>query len=42
MESYDAVVIGSGVNGLVAAAELGLAGWSVAIVEQHADLGRVS
>lgn len=39
MESYDAVVIGSGVNGLVAAAELGLAGWSVAIVEQHADLG---
>lgn len=37
--TVDAVVIGSGVNGLVAAAELGNAGWSVALVEQAADLG---
>ncbi len=39
MESFEAVVIGSGVNGLVAAAELGLAGWKVALIEQHPQLG---
>lgn len=37
--TVDAVVIGSGVNGLVAAAELAKAGWSVALVEQAPDLG---
>ena len=39
MEPFDAVVIGSGVNGLVAAAELGLAGWRVAIIERNENLG---
>lgn len=36
---FDAVVIGSGINGLVAAAELARAGWSVALVEKNADIG---
>lgn len=35
----DAVVVGSGINGLVAAAELARAGWSVVLVERNADLG---
>src|SRR5699024_1983142 len=39
METYDAVVIGSGINGLVATAELALAGWKVALVEQAQHLG---
>nr|BFE66394.1 NAD(P)/FAD-dependent oxidoreductase [Dactylosporangium thailandense] len=39
MATVDAVVIGSGINGLVAAAELALAGWSVALVERNRDLG---
>ena len=39
MDTYDVVVIGAGVNGLVAAAELGTAGWSVALVEQNSRLG---
>ena len=39
MDTYDAIVIGSGVNGLVAAAELATEGWSVAIVEQNDRLG---
>ncbi|MEX5270588.1 phytoene desaturase family protein [Kocuria sabuli] len=39
METYDAVVIGSGINGLVAAAELGLAGWSVAVIERNQRIG---
>jgi phytoene dehydrogenase-like protein len=39
VETYDAVVIGAGVNGLVAAAELALAGWSVAVVERNQRLG---
>lgn len=38
-EEFDAVVIGSGVNGLVATAELALAGWSVALVERDDRLG---
>ncbi|GAB3860506.1 hypothetical protein GCM10027610_101560 [Dactylosporangium cerinum] len=32
-------MIGSGINGMVAAAELALAGWSVALVERNRDLG---
>ena len=39
MDTYDVVVIGAGVNGLVAAAELATAGWSVALVEQNSRLG---
>ncbi|MEQ0558313.1 NAD(P)/FAD-dependent oxidoreductase [Amycolatopsis sp. NEAU-NG30] len=39
MSEYDAVVIGSGINGLVAAAELAREGWSVAVVERNAVLG---
>ena len=39
METYDAVVIGAGVNGLVAAAELALAGWSVAVIERNQRVG---
>lgn len=42
MDTYDAIVIGSGVNGLVAAAELATEGWSVAIVEQNDRLDRKS
>ncbi|MGW1044660.1 phytoene desaturase family protein [Streptomyces sp. NPDC002547] len=37
--TFDAVVIGSGVNGLVAAAELAKDGWSVALVERSDRLG---
>lgn len=36
---YDAVVIGSGINGLVAAAELAGAGWSVCLIERQDRLG---
>ncbi|MGW5443501.1 phytoene desaturase family protein [Streptomyces asiaticus] len=39
MAEADAVVVGSGVNGLVAAAELALAGWSVILVEREPDIG---
>lgn len=39
MAEADAVVVGSGVNGLVAAAELALAGWSVVLVERNHDIG---
>ncbi|WP_340540105.1 phytoene desaturase family protein [Nocardioides sp. GXZ039] len=37
--SYDAVVIGAGINGMVAAAELAGAGWRVALVDEHDRLG---
>jgi phytoene dehydrogenase-like protein len=35
----DAIVVGSGINGLVAAAELAQAGWSVILVERNATIG---
>ena len=35
----DAVVIGAGINGIVAAARLAEAGWSVALVEAHERIG---
>ncbi|GHH79641.1 FAD-dependent oxidoreductase [Streptomyces sulfonofaciens] len=38
-DATDAVVIGSGVNGLVAAAELAGAGWSVRLFERNERLG---
>ena len=36
---YDAVVVGAGPNGLTAAAVLGLAGLSVKVLEQNAEIG---
>ena len=39
MTSYDAIVIGSGPNGLVAANHLVDAGWSVLVLEGQPDLG---
>jgi hypothetical protein len=38
-EEADAIVIGSGINGLVAAAELAQAGWSVILLERNAEIG---
>lgn len=35
----DAVIIGSGINGLVAAAELARAGWSVVVIERNPEIG---
>ena len=37
--AFDAVVIGAGINGLVAAAELAGAGWRVALVDERDRLG---
>jgi phytoene dehydrogenase-like protein len=37
--SYDAVIVGAGPNGLTAAAVLGLAGLSVAVLERNARIG---
>ncbi|SDM07538.1 phytoene desaturase family protein [Nonomuraea jiangxiensis] len=39
MDEVDAVVVGAGINGLVAAAELAKAGWAVALVEGNQDIG---
>jgi phytoene dehydrogenase-like protein len=38
-DRFDAVVVGAGINGLVAAAELAGAGWRVALVDEHDRLG---
>lgn len=38
-ETVDAVVVGAGINGMVAAAELAGAGWSVALVDERDRLG---
>lgn len=38
-DAYDAVVVGAGVNGMVAAAELAGAGWSVALVDERDRIG---
>jgi phytoene dehydrogenase-like protein len=35
----DAVIIGSGINGMVAAAELARAGWKVALLERNTSIG---
>lgn len=37
--AYDAVVVGAGINGLVAAAELAGAGWRVALVDERDRIG---
>jgi phytoene dehydrogenase-like protein len=39
MDEADAIVVGSGINGLVAAAELARAGWSVILLERNAEIG---
>ncbi|MGJ3507878.1 phytoene desaturase family protein [Enemella sp. A6] len=39
MNNFDAIVVGSGINGLVAAAELSGAGWRVCLVEANDRLG---
>jgi len=39
IDTVDAVVVGSGINGMVAAAELSRAGWSVALVERNPSIG---
>ncbi|MEV0073108.1 FAD-dependent oxidoreductase [Amycolatopsis sp. NPDC050768] len=39
MRTYDAIVIGGGHNGLVAALYLAKAGWSVAVVERNDSVG---
>jgi phytoene dehydrogenase-like protein len=39
MSAVDAVIIGSGINGMVAAAELALAGWTVALLERNPEIG---
>src|SRR5271157_3279779 len=38
-DEADAIVVGSGINGLVSAAELARAGWSVILLERNAEIG---
>jgi len=38
-DEADAIVVGSGINGLVAAAELARASWSVILLERNAEIG---
>jgi phytoene dehydrogenase-like protein len=38
-DEADAIVVGSGINGLVAAAELARADWSVILLERNAEVG---
>src|SRR5262245_25722577 len=38
-DEADGIVVGSGINGLVAAAELARAGWSVILLERNAEIG---
>lgn len=38
-QQFEAVVVGSGINGMVAAAELALAGWTVALIERNGEIG---
>jgi phytoene dehydrogenase-like protein len=39
MGTYDAIIIGSGHNGLITAAYLARAGWKVAVVERNKEIG---
>lgn len=38
-EDVDVIIVGAGINGMVAAAELGKAGWSVMLVDENPRLG---
>ncbi|WP_425308976.1 NAD(P)/FAD-dependent oxidoreductase [Ammonicoccus fulvus] len=37
--TYDAIVVGAGINGMVAAAELAGAGWRVCLIDDHDRIG---
>lgn len=39
MTAYDVVIVGAGINGMVAAAEIAAAGWRVALVDNHDRIG---